>query len=110
MSIAFCDDSIKAMNLLNSNSKYLKVIVIYDNLIDQQVNLKAMQSNVLLYTFERMRQIGLSTVQPIGPKPDDIYTICYTSGTTGIPKGVILTHENMVSALSSATIVFKVGL
>jgi len=30
-------------------------------------------------------------------KPDDILTIMYTSGTSGEPKGTILTHHNMVS-------------
>jgi long-chain acyl-CoA synthetase len=31
------------------------------------------------------------------PVRDDIYTICYTSGTTGNPKGAKLTHINMLS-------------
>ncbi len=30
-------------------------------------------------------------------KPKDVATIVYTSGTTGIPKGAVLTHENIVS-------------
>ncbi|GFO60076.1 AMP-binding protein [Geomonas silvestris] len=31
------------------------------------------------------------------PKPEDIAQLIYTSGTTGNPKGVILTHRNLVA-------------
>jgi long-chain acyl-CoA synthetase len=31
------------------------------------------------------------------PRPDDLASIIYTSGTTGVPKGVMLTHGNIVS-------------
>ncbi len=39
-------------------------------------------------------------------KPEDCFTIIYTSGTTGQPKGVVLTHLNLVSSCESAVRAF----
>ncbi|XP_051533344.1 long-chain-fatty-acid--CoA ligase 6-like [Myxocyprinus asiaticus] len=35
--------------------------------------------------------------KPVPPQPDDLSIVCFTSGTTGNPKGVMLTHGNVVA-------------
>ncbi len=42
-------------------------------------------------------------------EPDDLLTLIYTSGTTGPPKGVQLTHGNLLAALRSYDQVFRLS-
>ncbi|KAF3786306.1 Long chain acyl-CoA synthetase 7 [Nymphaea thermarum] len=38
------------------------------------------------------------------PKPEDIATVCYTSGTTGTPKGVVLSHGNLIANVAGSSL------
>ncbi|KAJ9272988.1 hypothetical protein DTO212C5_909 [Paecilomyces variotii] len=64
--------------------------------------------DVTIYTIDEVEALGASVNRPYNPpSPEDIVTINYTSGTTGPPKGVVLTHKNAVAAASSALSVME---
>jgi len=67
---------------------------------------------VEFYSFEEVRTHGDKSVlkAPEPPKPDTIAVIMYTSGTSGKPKGVMISQANMVAACSGIGERLQVGV
>ncbi|CAJ2630271.1 unnamed protein product [Trifolium pratense] len=95
---------------LNSLLSYLseiptvRLIVVVGGIDDQIPSLPS-SDGVQIISYTKLLNQGRSNIQPFcPPKPEDVATICYTSGTTGTPKGAVLTHENFISNVAGATI------
>ncbi|KAH0890958.1 hypothetical protein HID58_053387 [Brassica napus] len=65
-------------------------------------------AGVKVVSYSVLLNQGRSNPQPFcPPKPDDVATLCYTSGTTGTPKGVVLTHANLIANVAGSSFSVK---
>ncbi|PWA65218.1 long-chain acyl-CoA synthetase 6 [Artemisia annua] len=85
----------------------VRLIVVVGGLDELMPSLPS-ATGVKVVSFSKLTAQGSANHYPFRPpKPDDIATICYTSGTTGTPKGAVLSHGNMVANVAGATIGIK---
>ncbi|XP_011023625.1 PREDICTED: long chain acyl-CoA synthetase 7, peroxisomal [Populus euphratica] len=76
--------------------------------VDEHLPSLPLASGVKLKSYTKLFSEGRSSLQPFTPpKPEDVATICYTSGTTGKPKGVVLTHNNLISSVAGFCMAIK---
>lgn len=89
---------------LHKTKEFIKTIVYFGDVTDdsKRTSQAAEKEGVKVYSFADFEQIGIDNpAEPSPPKAQDAACIMYTSGTTGNPKGVLLTHHTLVTAVAS---------
>ena len=90
--------------LLSHANKFvsLRLLVLLDGEPTREQT-EALPETFNLFSFNQILRRGeRSRAEVVPPRPDDLATIMYTSGTTGIPKGVLLTHGNLIAGQAGA--------
>ncbi len=98
-------------SLIFSDEKHLKIV---------QEAIEGLQAGIVLTsqnakgekgepTLDAMFAVGPGNFAPGQPPAESIASLLYTSGTTADPKGVMLTHGNLLAEAESVFKVIKIG-
>ncbi|XP_074647228.1 long-chain-fatty-acid--CoA ligase 1-like isoform X2 [Tubulanus polymorphus] len=103
VSTVICDRAEKAQHLITTADKTrcLKRIIVIENVTNNNIQ-AAEEHHIEVVSLSELQEAGRKNLRDhVPPKPDDLAVICYTSGTTGNPKGVMLSHKNVVADVSA---------
>ncbi|KAH0478783.1 MAG: hypothetical protein KVP17_001299 [Porospora cf. gigantea B] len=99
-------EGLRSLVSVASNCPSLKNVVVFDrediDVVCPSVASEVQAANLSLSGFSAIEAHGeANRRETVRQQPGDVWTLCYTSGTTSRPKGVILTQQCIVSTVSA---------